>query len=86
MEEEFVKKRKCFLKQFEECRCALSAMGDNNRQLIIRTLMEHTGEGGRYQKLLFSGCQKQQHPSGSGFLADSTGDDVFVPGNKGGCT
>lgn len=46
MEEEFVIKRECFLKQFEDCRCALSAMGDNTRQLIIRALMEHTGEGG----------------------------------------
>lgn len=46
MEKEFVLKRECFLKQFEECRSALSAMGDHTRQLIIRAFMEHTGEGG----------------------------------------
>lgn len=46
MKDEVTIKRECFLKQFEECRCALSAMGDSTRQLIIRALMEHSAEGG----------------------------------------
>ena len=38
--------KESFLKLFEASRSALSAIGDETRQLIIKTLIEHSGEGG----------------------------------------
>lgn len=38
--------RKLFLEQFRLCQPVLSALGDPNRQLIIRTLVEHCDKGG----------------------------------------
>lgn len=43
---EFKKQKTIFVQKFEECQMVLSAIGDGTRQLIIKTLMEHSGEGG----------------------------------------
>lgn len=43
---DFTKKRTIFAQKFEECQLVLSAIGDGTRQLIIKTLIEHNGEGG----------------------------------------
>ena len=39
-------RRKLFAEKFVLCQPALSAVGDETRQHIIRTLIEHCGEGG----------------------------------------
>lgn len=39
-------RRKQFAEKFRLCQPALSAVGDETRQHIIRTLIEHCGEGG----------------------------------------
>lgn len=38
--------RQRFLEQFKLCQPVLSALGNPNRQLIIRTLIENCGKGG----------------------------------------
>lgn len=38
--------RALFLEQFNRCRPVLTALGDENRQLIIRVLIENGGKGG----------------------------------------
>lgn len=38
--------RALFLEQFNRCRPVLIALGDENRQLIIRVLIENGGKGG----------------------------------------
>lgn len=43
---EFEEKREAFRDLFVDCRPALSAMGDQTRQLMIKYLIEHCGEGG----------------------------------------
>lgn len=40
------RKRAAFRDMFTACQPALSAIGDQNRQLIIKFLMERCGEGG----------------------------------------
>lgn len=40
------KEKEEFRSLFEKCRPVLNAMGDSNRQLIIRYMIEHCGEGG----------------------------------------
>ncbi|MBS6196719.1 MAG: winged helix-turn-helix transcriptional regulator [Clostridiales bacterium] len=41
-----LEQRKHLAKRFEACQPILSALGDENRQLIIKLLMERCGEGG----------------------------------------
>lgn len=43
---EFEEKREAFRDLFVDCRPALSALGDRTRQLMIKYLIEHCGEGG----------------------------------------
>lgn len=42
----FEARRQNFAEKFERCQPALSAVGDETRQLIIRTLIENCGIGG----------------------------------------
>ncbi|WP_294147310.1 helix-turn-helix transcriptional regulator [uncultured Clostridium sp.] len=42
----FEARRQSFAEKFEQCQPALSAVGDETRQLIIRTLIENCGIGG----------------------------------------
>lgn len=41
-----IKEKPIFLEKFNTCRPVLSALGDENRQLIIRVLIENCGMGG----------------------------------------
>lgn len=43
---EFEEKREAFRDLFVDCQPALSALGDQTRQLMIKYLIEHCGEGG----------------------------------------
>lgn len=43
---DFEKQRILFQEKFIKCQPALSAIGDETRQLIIKTLIKHCGEGG----------------------------------------
>lgn len=45
IEPSFEKERATFLQKFNECRPALSVVGDENRQLVIRVLIENCGIG-----------------------------------------
>ena len=42
----FEQRRRSFAEKFEQCQPALSAVGDETRQLIIKTLIENCGTGG----------------------------------------
>lgn len=44
--EDMQETRATFVQNFDSCRPALSAMGDENRQLIIRVLIENCGNDG----------------------------------------
>lgn len=46
MEETAAERRAHFLEKFVACREAMSAVGDETRQLIIYTFIEHCGEKG----------------------------------------
>ena len=65
-------RRKLFAEKFVLCQPALSAVGDETRQHIIRTLIEHCGEGGlrvgqiqdrKSTRLNSSHIQKSRMPS-----------------------
>ena len=43
---QLVELRRSFSERFLACRQVLTAFGDENRQLIIKLLIEHCGEGG----------------------------------------
>lgn len=43
---DFARQQEEFLKEFNLCRPVLSAMGDENRQLILRVLIQHCPCGG----------------------------------------
>ena len=43
---ELTELRRSFSERFLACRRVLTAFGDENRQLIIKLLIEHCGEGG----------------------------------------
>lgn len=45
IEPSFEKERTTFLQKFNECRPVLSVVGDENRQLVIRVLIENCGIG-----------------------------------------
>ncbi|WP_298017217.1 hypothetical protein [uncultured Dysosmobacter sp.] len=57
--------RQRFLEQFKLCQPVLSALGDPNRQLIIRTLIENCDKGG----LRVGEIQKSSHISRTAGIA-----------------